>query len=220
MTDKELQEQPAPVENDDATEQGAEETAEDGLQLREAPDDGIPRRWYALHAHSGQESAVREMLLARAQQIPQPDLLTNVFVPIEQVEVMRGGQKRVSRHKCFPGYVLVQLPEHPENYAELWHMIKETPSVTGFIGSRTVPVPLEDSEVQSIIEVVRGERERPKPKLDFEVGERVRINEGPFANFLGTIEEINLERSVVKVMVEIFERQTSVEVEFWQVEQI
>jgi len=92
--------------------------------------------------------------------------------------------------------------------------------VTGFIGSRTVPVPLDDKEVQSIIEVVRGERERPKPKLDFEVGERVRINDGPFANFLGRIEEINAERSVVKVMVEIFERQTSVEVEFWQVEQI
>ncbi len=163
---------------------------------------------------------MREMLLARAQQMENPDWLTNVFVPIEQVEVVRGGEKRISKHKCFPGYVLVQLPEHPENYPELWHMIKETPSITGFIGSRNAPVPLEDGEVQSIIEVVRGERERPKPKLDFDVGERVRINDGPFANFLGRIEEINAERGIVRVMVEIFERQTSVEVEFWQVEQI
>lgn len=216
MTDKDLHEQPDVIEGEDA----GEETLNESVQLREVPDDGIPRRWYALHAHSGQESTVREMLLSRAQQIDNPNLLTNVFVPIEQVEVSRGGQKRMSKHKCFPGYVLVQLPEHPEQYADLWHMIKETPSVTGFIGSRTVPVPLEDSEVQSIIEVVRGERERPKPKLDFEVGERVRINDGPFANFLGKIEEINVERSIVKVMVEIFERQTSIEVEFWQVEQI
>lgn len=216
MTDKEFQEQPENIEGE-VTE---EELENSSVQLREVPDDGIARRWYALHAHSGQESTVREMLLSRAQQIDNPDLLTNVFVPIEQVEVTRAGQKRMSKHKCFPGYVLVQLPEHPEQYAELWHMIKETPSVTGFIGSRTVPVPLEDSEVQSIVEVVRGERERPKPKLDFEVGERVRINDGPFANFLGRIEEINGERSVVKVMVEIFERQTSIEVEFWQVEQI
>ena len=99
-------------------------------------------------------------------------------------------------------------------------MIKDTPSVTGFIGSRNTPVPLEDSEVLSIVEVVRGERERPKPKLDFEVGERIRITEGPFANFLGQIEDIDGDRGIVKVMVEIFERQTSVEVEFWQVEQI
>ncbi len=236
MTDKDFEEQreeAAPDEESEATGNGdtqptaeADDDAsqdmpdEDGLQLREPPDDGIKRRWYALHAHSGQESAVRDMLLAHAEQLENPQLLANVFVPIEQVEVVRGGQKRMSKHKCFPGYVLVQLPEHPENYADLWHMIKETPSVTGFIGSRKAPVPLEDSEVQAIIEVVRGERERPKPQLDFEVGERVRINEGPFANFLGTIEEINGERSVVKVMVEIFERQTTVEVEFWQVEQV
>ncbi len=190
------------------------------LQLREVPQDGIKRRWYVLHAHSGQEGAVKEMLLARAQQLENPQWLVNVFVPIEQVETMRSGQKRVSKHKCFPGYVLVQLPEHPEKNAELWHMIKDTPSVTGFIGSRNTPVPLEDGEVQSIIEVVRGERERPKPKLEYEVGERIRIIDGPFANFLGRIEEIDADRAVVKVMVEIFERQTSVEVEFWQVEQI
>lgn len=199
---------------------GDEPELEDGFHLNETPQDGIKRRWYVLHAHSGQEGAVKEMLLARAQQLENPKWLSNVFVPIEQVEVVKSGQKRISKHKCFPGYVLLQLPEHPETYAELWHMIKDTPSVTGFIGSRNTPVPLEDSEVLSIVEVVRGERERPKPKLDFEVGERIRITEGPFANFLGQIEDIDSDRGIVKVMVEIFERQTSVEVEFWQVEQI
>ncbi|MCK5862194.1 MAG: transcription termination/antitermination factor NusG [Candidatus Hydrogenedentes bacterium] len=216
MTEKDFQEQPENIEGEDIEEEAINES----VQLREVPDDGIERRWYALHAHSGQESMVREMLLSRAAELEKNKLLVNAFVPIEEVEVMRGGEKRMSKHKCFPGYVLVQLPIHPEKYADLWHMIKETPSVTGFIGSRTVPVPLEDSEVQSIIEVVLGERERPKPKLDFEVGERVRINDGPFANFLGRIEEINTEQSLVVVMVEIFERQTNVEVEFWQIEQI
>ena len=217
MSDKDFIEQPVSAEADAAEDAPTEE---ESLELRAVPEDGIKRRWYVLHAHSGQESAVKEMLLARAQQLEQPELVTNVFVPIEQVEVVRAGQKRISKHKCFPGYVLIQLPEHPEKYAELWHMIKETPSVTGFIGSRTAPAPLEDSEVQAIIEVVRGERERPKPKLDFEVGERIRITEGPFANFLGRIEAIDADRGVVTVMVEIFERQTNVEVEFWQVEQI
>jgi transcriptional antiterminator NusG len=115
---------------------------------------------------------------------------------------------------------LVQLPEHPEQNAELWHLVKNTPGVTGFIGSRTVPVPLEDSEVNSIIEEIRGERERPKPKVKFENGERVKIIDGPFSNFMGTIDEMNLERGKLKVMVEIFERLTSVEVEFWQVEKV
>lgn len=200
--------------------ENATSPADEMIQLREPPDDGIKRRWYVLHAHSGQETAVKDMLLARRDQLSNPDLITNVFVPIEQVEVVRSGQKRISKHKCFPGYVLLQLPEHPEKYPDLWHMIQETPNVSGFIGPRNAPAPLEDSEVQAILEVVRGERERPKPKLDFAVGERVRICDGPFANFLGRIEEIDNERGTVKVMVEIFERQTSVEVEFWQIEQI
>lgn len=191
-----------------------------GVQLRDVPEDGMVRRWYALHAHSGQEGTVRSMLLAKAAQLEDPNLIANVFVPIEEVQETRGGQKKVSRHKFFPGYVLVQLPEHPEKHPEVWHLIKDTPGVTGFIGSRTVPVPLEDAEVNAIIEVIRGERERPKPKVDFEVGARVKITEGPFANFLGKVDEINVDRGTIKVMVEIFERLTSIEVEFWQVEQI
>lgn len=192
----------------------------EGVAIREVPDDGIPRRWYALHAHSGQEANVRTLLMATATQQDLSHLLTNILVPMENVAEVRSGEKKVSRRKFFPGYLLVQLPEHPERYAELWHLIKDTPGVTGFIGTRVAPVPLEDSEVMAIVEVAKGERERPKPKVAFNEGERVKIIDGPFANFLGTISEINAEAGTLKVMVEIFERLTSIEVEFWQVEQV
>lgn len=139
---------------------------------------------------------------------------------MEEVAEIKSGEKKISKRKFFPGYVLVQLPEHPERNAELWQMIKETPGVSGFIGSRTVPVPLDNAEVNAILEEVRGDRERPKPKVDFEHGERVKIIDGPFSNFLGNVDEVNVERGTLKVMVEIFERLTSVEVEFWQVEKI
>lgn len=197
-----------------------ETEAQRAVRLRPVPDDGIPRRWYALHAHSGQEGNVKEMLLAGSEQIGLGDLVTNVLVPIEEVSEVRQGEKKVSRRKFFPGYVLLQLPLHPEQYPELWQLIKDTPGVTGFIGSKNLPVPLEDDEVAAIVEVVRGERERPKPKVAFGSGDRVKINDGPFANFLGTIDEINHERGTLKVMVEIFERLTAIEVEYWQVEQV
>jgi len=204
-----------------------ETTAQDSLAIETPPDepakpvdDGIKRRWYAIHAHSGQEGNVRKNLLAMAEQAGIINLIANVLVPMEEVAEIKSGQKKVSKRKFFPGYVLVHLPEHPERQAELWHLIKEVPGVTGFIGSRTVPVPLEDAEVNAILEELRGERERPKPKVKFEQGERVKIIAGPFANFLAGIEQMNLERGKLKVMVEIFERLTSVEVEFWQVEKV
>lgn len=189
----------------------------------EAPavkDDGIKRRWYALHAYSGQEANVKKNILIHAEQGGLKDVIGDVLVPMEEVAEIKSGEKKISKRKFFPGYVLIQLPVHPERNPELWHLIKETPGVSGFIGSRTVPVPLEDSEVQAILEEIRGERERPKPKVAFEQGERVKIIDGPFSNFLGNIDEINAERGTLKVMVEIFERLTSVEVEFWQVEKM
>ncbi len=202
--------------------QGAEAAAEniDEPLIKEPPADGVKRRWYAVHAHSGQEGSVLASLRARAAQSGMQDMITNVLVPMEEVAEFRAGEKKTSKRKFFPGYVLIQLPEHPEKNADLWHLIKDTPGVTGFIGSRTEPVPLDDGEVRTLVEEMRGERERPRPKLSFEVGERVKINEGAFANFMGNIGEINEERGKVKVMIEIFERQTSVEVDFWQVEKI
>jgi transcriptional antiterminator NusG len=181
-------------------------------------DDGIKRRWYALHAYSGQEANVKKNLQVQAEHADLIDLFGEILVPMEEVAEIKSGEKKISKRKFFPGYVLLQLPEHPEHYPELWHLIKETPGVSGFIGSRTEPVALDDAEVQAIIDEVRGERERPRPKVKFEVGERIKIIDGPFSNFLGNIDEINAERGTLKVMVEIFERLTSVEVEFWQVE--
>ncbi len=184
------------------------------------PDDGIKRRWYAIHAHSGQEGNVQAALRVKAEQAGLKGMIANVFVPMEEVAEYKSGEKRLSKRKFFPGYVLVQLPEHPERNADLWHLIKDTPGVTGFIGSRTEPVPLEDSEVLALAEEMRGERERPRPKVAYEVGERVKIIDGAFANFMGNIGEINEERAKMKVLIEIFERQTNVEVEFWQVEKL
>ena len=196
---------------------------EEQPEAQEAPavvDDGIKRRWYALHAYSGQEGNVMKNLLVHAEQAGIRDLIGQVLVPVEEVAEIRSGEKKVSRRKSYPGYVFVQLPVHPERHAELWHTIKDVPGVSGFIGSRTAPVPMEDAEINAILEEQRGERERPKPKVKFESGERVKIIDGPFSNFLGNIDEINHESGRLKVMVEIFERLTSVEVEFWQVEKI
>ncbi len=191
-----------------------------GIHLNPVPDDDIVRRWYALHAHSGQEANVKMMLTTGAEALGLTHLIPNVLVPMETVEEMRAGEKKESTRKFFPGYVLLQLPYHPENYPELWELIKETPGVTGFIGSRTLPIPLEEEEVNAIVEVTRGERERPRPDVAFESGERVKIIDGPFANFLGNVNDINYDAGTMKVTVEIFERLTSIEVEFWQVEQV
>jgi transcriptional antiterminator NusG len=212
----------APVlEVSDEDEEAASEVVREELENMEDPDDGIKRRWYALHAYSGQEANVKRNLLAEAEQLGLNSLLSIVFVPMEEVVDMKSGEKKISKRKFFPGYVLVRLPEHPEHYADLWHLIKETPGVSGFIGgSRTSPTPLAEDEVQAIIEEVRGERERPKPKVMFELNERVKIIDGPFANFLGNIDSIDADRGKIKVLVEIFERLTSVEVEFWQIEKI
>ena len=188
--------------------------------VREVPDDGIVRRWYAVHVHSGQEASVQKNLQTQAEQEGLDTQMPNVLVPMERVAEFKSGEKKVSQRKFFPGYILVQLPEHPERHADLWHLIKDTSGVTGFIGSRNEPVPLEDSEVAALIEEIRGERERPRAKVNFSLGERVKITEGAFANFTGNVNEINEDRGKLKVFIEIFERQTAVEVEFWQVEKL
>jgi transcriptional antiterminator NusG len=214
--------QEAPAEVDESTAEESDEEAEEEAEpepfLTPDPDDGVRRRWYALHSHSGQEANVKRSLLAQAEQQGLSDQITQILIPMEEVAEIKSGEKKISQRKFFPGYVLVRLPEHPERQADLWHLIKETSGITGFIGSRTAPVPLEDEEITAIAEEVRGERERPRPKVKFDEGERVKIIDGPFANFFGNIDEINAERGTMKVMVVIFERLTSVEIEFWQAE--
>lgn len=187
--------------------------------LKPVPQDGIPRRWYALHVLTAKEYEVSEKLKLGAKQRGIEDWVVNILIPKERVTERRGGTTKVVEHKCFPGYILVQLPEHPENYPELWSLIRETQGITGFVSSRrNRPTPIPDEEVESIIAVMTGEEEAPKPKLEFSVGDRVKIVEGPFSNFVGRIEEINPDRSTLKIAVEIFNRTTSIEVESWQVE--
>ena len=197
-----------------------DESDEPGIVIVDAPDDGLTRRWYAVHVHSGQEASVQRTLVAQAEVEGLSELIINVLVPMEEVVEFKSGEKKVTKRKCFPGYLLAQLPEHPERYADLWHLIKETHGVTGFIGSRNEPVPLEDSEVMELVQEISGERERPRARVNFDIGERLKIIDGAFANFFGNVSEINEERGKMKVMIEIFERETSVEVEFWQVEKL
>jgi len=191
--------------------------------LAEVPDDGIRRRWYAVHALSGQESNVKKTLRVLADQSGLGDLVSNVFVPMEEVAEMKAGEKKVSKRKYFPGYVLIQLPEHPEKYPELWHLIKDAPGVTGFIGPQNLPVPLDDGEVNAIVEEIRGERERPKPKVELERGDRVKVIEGPLSRMelTGTVDEIDVERGKVRLMVEVFaDRLAPLDVGLWEVEKV
>jgi len=175
---------------------------------------GGEKRWYAIHAHSGHENKVRDALLRVADQRGLADLIDQVLVPAEEVAEIRSGKRWVSSRKFFPGYVLV----HMELNDDTWFLVKNTPNVSGFIGAGRRPVALADTEVEAILNHVRGDPTEPKPKVIFEQGEVVKITEGPFAGFLGTVDEVNPERGRLKVMVEIFERLTSVELEFWQVE--
>ena len=171
-------------------------------------------RWYAIHAHSGQENRVKENLENAVRKLDYGNLIEEVLIPCEEVAEIKGGKKSITTRKFFPGYVLVRMVLNDDT----WYLVKNTPGVSGFIGAGRTPVPLDDEEVRGIIEREKEEQLKPKPKVMFEIGERVKITEGPFANFMGIVDEVNIERGKLKVMVEIFERLTAVELEFWQVE--
>jgi transcriptional antiterminator NusG len=172
------------------------------------------KKWYAIHAHAGQENKVKENLQKSIERDGLQDLIGEIVVPSEQVAEIKGGQRRVTTRKFFPGYVLVNMVLNEQT----WFIVKNTPGVSGFISAGRTPVALEEAEVAGILEQAKGDQEKPKPKVPFQQGELVKIIEGPFSNFLGTVDEINPERGRVKVLVKIFERLTSVELEFWQVE--
>ncbi|UCD59116.1 MAG: transcription termination/antitermination factor NusG [Candidatus Hydrogenedentota bacterium] len=187
---------------------------EDRLTL--LPEEGGEKRWYVIHAHSGHENKVRQSLENRVRQEHLDELVTQILVPSEEVAEVKGGKKRITSRKIFPGYVLVEM----KLTYKTWYLIRTTPGVTGFIGSGKMPTPLEPEEIESIFEQMRGEQKKPKPKVSFEKDEKVKIIEGPFTNFMGYVDEVNPERGKLKVMVEIFERLTPVELEFWQVEKM
>ncbi len=184
----------------------------------------MAKRWYVVHAYSGFENQVLRALRERIARASMEDKFGDILVPTEEIIEMRGGQKRRSERKFFPGYVLVQIETHDENRTlriddESWHLIKETPKVMGFIGGTADrPMPIKDSEADAILRRVQDGVDKPKPKVLFEPGEMVRVTEGPFNDFNGVVEEVNYEKSRLRVAVLIFGRSTPVELEFGQVE--
>lgn len=182
------------------------------------------KRWYVVHAYSGFEKSVAQALRDRIARMEMQDRFGDVIVPTEEVVEMRAGQKRRSERKFFPGYVLVQIVTHdeagiPRIDNESWHLIKETPRVMGFIGGTAdKPLPITDREADTILQRVQDGVEKPRPKVLFEPGEMVRVTDGPFNDFNGVVEEVNYEKSRVRVAVLIFGRSTPVELEFGQVE--
>ena len=182
------------------------------------------KRWYVVHAYSGFEHQVARSLRERIARAQMEERFGDVLVPTEEVVEMRGGQKRRSERKFFPGYVLVQIATTIDGKAlriddESWHLVKETPKVMGFIGGTAdKPLPIRDEEAAAILDRVQEGVEKPRPKVLFESGQMVRVTDGPFNDFNGVVEEVNYEKSRLRVAVLIFGRSTPVELEFGQVE--
>jgi transcription termination/antitermination protein NusG len=174
------------------------------------------KNWYIVHTYSGFEKKVAESLQQRVQAYGLQADIGEVLIPTEDVVEMRSGKKVVSSKRFFPGYILVEM-NMTDN---AWHVVKNTPKVTGFVGAGAKPTPLTKDEVEQILTQVRTAAEKPKPKYTFDKGDQVRINEGPFAGFNGVVDEVNTDKNTLKVMVTIFGRSTPVELDFLQVEKL
>jgi len=176
----------------------------------------MSKNWYVVHTYSGFENFVSESIHQRAAELNMEEQIGRIIIPTEGVVEIKGGKKVVSTKRSYPGYILIEMEMSDQN----WLIIRDTPKVTGFVGSGKRPTPLSKNEVSQIIEHMERTSEKPKPKHSFEKGEAVRIIDGPFFNFNGIVEEVNFERNTLKVMVTIFGRSTPVELEFLQVEKI
>ncbi|WP_425086896.1 transcription termination/antitermination protein NusG [Stappia sp.] len=176
----------------------------------------MAKRWYIVHAYSNFEKKVADAIQEKAAQQGLEDLFEEILVPTEKVVEVRRGRKVDAERKFFPGYVLVKM----EMTNEAFHLIKNTPKVTGFLGADQKPMPIADAEAMRILHQVQEGVERPKPSISFEIGEQVRVSDGPFASFSGHVEEVDDERARLKVAVSIFGRATPVELEYGQVEKL
>jgi len=187
-------------------------------QITTAPPENLNpnMRWYIIHTYSGFEKKVKESLESRVQAFGLQEKIGKVLIPTEPVTEIRGGKKYTVERMFYPGYVLVQMDMDDH----VWHVVKSTPRVTGFVGTGQQPTPLSEEEVNQIVFRVSTGKDKPKIKVKFEKSETVRITDGPFANFNGTVDEVNEDRETLKVMVTIFGRATPVELEFGQVEKV
>ncbi|MDR2637912.1 MAG: transcription termination/antitermination protein NusG [Zoogloeaceae bacterium] len=175
----------------------------------------MSKRWYVVHVHSGFEKKVMRSLQENIDRHGMQDFFGQIMVPVEEVVEMKNGQKSITERKFFPGYVLVEMEMNDDS----WHLVKSTPKVSGFLGgTATRPSPISELEVKKILQQMQDGVEKPRPKVLFEVGQVVRIKEGPFTDFQGSVEDVNYEKSHLRVSVSIFGRPTPVELEFAQVE--
>src|SRR4051794_12366295 len=205
--------EPDAVEAEPVAEAGAE-----AAQPAQQPgyDESSPKKWFIIHTYSGFENKVAESLRTRADAFGFDNQIGQLLIPTEEVVELRNGKKVTSKRLLYPGYVLVEM----EMNDALWHEVKNTPRVTGFVGGGNAPVPLTPDEVNSILYRQASSAERPRPKLNFEKNENVKIIDGPFTNFSGKIDEVNADRNTLRVLVTIFGRQTPVELDFLQVEKM
>lgn len=185
--------------------------------LINASEDRMSKKWYVVHAYSGYEKSVQRALLERIARAGMEDSFGEILVPVEEVVEMKSGQKSISERKFFPGYVLVEMDMSDES----WHLVKNTNKVTGFVGGSVMkPTPISTKEVQNILNQIQEGIEKPKPKVLFEAGEAIRVKDGPFTDFHGNVEDVNYDKSKIKVSVSIFGRPTPVELDFNQVEKV
>jgi transcriptional antiterminator NusG len=177
----------------------------------------MAKKWYVIHTLTGKEYTVKKALENTLEANPdKKEFVSNILIPTEKVSEVREGEKKISERKFFPGYILIEMELNDKS----WYLIKNTPGVTGFVGTKTRPVPLAEDEIKEILKQTTEAKAKPVPKISFITGEAVRVKEGPFKNFTGTIEDADLEKGKVKVMISIFGRPTPVELESWQVEKM